>query len=192
VRARNRRRCARNCRGWCSSPRLTFRSGGERTRVKRPPLGWRCERRDCPPGIQPGQRRRGRWRLAAVSITVGIAVTAGVITFHRITGEHSGSVLDLPANLPPDLRLVATYDWGCGSQVCSRALVVTGEHGQQQAHILAELKSLLTVEHGWGVTEQGEACRDGGRNSVIDSTCIIVSPPDGGLVSIIVSEHSMW
>ena len=145
----------------------------------------------APPGIQPGQRRRGRWRLAAVSITVGIAVTAGVITFHRFTDERSGSALDLSADLPPDLRLVATDDRGCGSQVC-RQLLATGAHGQQQTRILAELKPLLTAEHGWTVTEQGEACRDGGRNSLIDSTCIIVSPAEGGLVSMIMSEHSMW
>jgi hypothetical protein len=71
-------------------------------------------------------------------------------------------------------------------------LLVTDEHGQQQARILAELKSRLTVERGWRVTEQGEACRDGGRNSLIDSTCITVSPADDGMVSIIVAEHSMW
>jgi hypothetical protein len=122
----------------------------------------------------------------------GTVVFFVIIASQRTTGRPSRSV-GLPSKLPPDLRLVATEDWGCGSQVCSRRLLITGANGQSQTDVLAELRSQLTPEHGWTATAQrGEACRDGGRNSLIDSTCVIVEYANRGLVSMIVSEHSLW
>jgi hypothetical protein len=92
--------------------------------------------------------------------------------------------------LPKELHLAHTDDLGCGSQVCSRRLVVVGEPGQSPQEIMAEVRTFLINRRGWELDEAGTGCRDSGiLNS--GSTCFELAIIDNK-TTILVSDTSLW
>ena len=131
----------------------------------------------------------------------GQLVVPGYLAF---TGLLSGLLLLLQINdvsldpspefvlpLPAEMQLDQTRDLGCGSQVCSRELVVEGRADlTAKPGLLAAVVDFLEKKRGWDLDEHGSGCRDSGLFK-LGETCIEVRPKDDR-VSIVVSDRSLW